>query len=98
MDTQRGYEDLEVWQRAMDLVPRVYDLCEERPLRSDRGLVDQMQRAAVSVAANISEGYERGSTREWIRVLFIARGSTGELRCLLQIAERLKLLTAEQAQ
>ena len=50
---------------------------------------DQMQRAAVSIAANIAEGYERGSRKEYIQFLNIAKGSVGELRCLLTIASRL---------
>ena len=56
---------------------------------------DQMQRAAVSIAANIAEGYERGSRKEYIQFLNIAKGSVGELRCLVTIASRLHF--AEEA-
>ncbi len=57
---------------------------------------DQMQRAAVSIAANIAEGYERGSRKEYIQFLNIAKGSVGELRCLLTIASRLHYLQMKQ--
>ena len=50
---------------------------------------DQMKRAAVSIATNIAEGYERGSRKEYIQFLNFAKGSVGELRCLVTIASRL---------
>jgi four helix bundle protein len=57
----------------------------------------QMQRAAVSVSANIAEGYERGSRKEYAQFLMIAKGSAGELRCLLRIAERLQFIDSSSA-
>lgn len=81
-----------VWQKSMDLVTGIYDICRNGPLARDFGLRDQMQRAAVSISANIAEGYERGSRKEYIQFLVIAKGSAGELRCLLQIAQRLEYL------
>lgn len=52
----------------------------------DRGLADQIQRAAVSVMSNIAEGFDRGTKQELINYLFIAKGSCGEVRCQLYAA------------
>jgi four helix bundle protein len=92
MGKGQTFEDLLVWQKSMDLVTGIYDICRNGPLARDFGLRDQMQRAAVSISANIAEGYERGSRKEYIQFLVIAKGSAGELRCLLQIAQRLEYL------
>ena len=55
-------------------------------------LCDQLQRAVVSIAANVAEGYEREGRKEYLRYLQIAKGSAGELRCLLRLAVRLGYL------
>jgi len=81
----------------MDLVARVYQACQQGAWSTDWGLRDQLQRAAVSVSANIAEGYERGSRKEYAQFLTIVKGSAGELRCLLRIAERLQLIDGTSA-
>jgi four helix bundle protein len=86
------FEDLLVWQKAMDLVAAVYGICHADLLALDFGLRDRLQRAAVSIAANIAERYERGSRKEYIQFLVIAKGSAGELHCLLQVVHRLEYL------
>ena len=86
------FEDLEVWKRGMELSVAVYSalrLCKDYSLR------DQMQRAAVSVPSNIAEGFERGSNKEFLQSLKVAKGSLGELRTQLCIAERLGVLKAD---
>jgi four helix bundle protein len=93
-----SFEDLLVWQKSMDLVASVYQTCCQEPLSKDWGLRDQIQRAAVSVSANIAEGYERDSRREFIHFLRIAKGSVGELRCLFRIGVRLKYIPEQRAQ
>ena len=97
MSRNESFENLVVWKKAMDLVVKVYRLCQQSPLSKDWGMRDQMQRAAVSVPANIAEGYERDSKKELIRFLRIAKGSAGELRCLLRVASSLKYLDEEGA-
>ena len=82
----------------MDLVTEIYRICRNSPLDRDYGLRDQLQRAAVSIPANIAEGYERGSRKEYIQFLVIAKGSAGELRCLVQIAARLEYVGTKQSQ
>ena len=95
MSRNESFENLVVWKKAMDLVVKVYRLCQQSPLSKDWGMRDQMQRAAVSVPANIAEGYERGGRKEYIRYLTISKGSSGELRCLLTVACQLKYLSKE---
>ena len=87
-----SFEDLRVWQRGIELVKQVYLLTALEKLRKDFGLRDQLQRAAVSVPTNIAEGFERSSRKEYIRFLFIAKGSAGEVRSLLRVALELNLI------
>jgi len=60
------------------------------------GLTSQLQRAAVSVPANIAEGYERNHRKEYLQFLFIAKGSLGELDTLLLLARDLSYMTVEE--
>jgi four helix bundle protein len=92
----RSFEDLKVWQRAMDLVPCVYQLTRLLPPSERFVLVAQIQRAAVSIPANIAEGQARRHTKEFLQHLSIARGSLAELQTLLTVAERLGYLTGER--
>lgn len=80
------FEDLLVWQRSMDFVCDIY---HQFQTSKDFGFKDQIQRASVSIPANIAEGFERFSNKEFIRFLFIARGSSAECRTLLYLAKRL---------
>ena len=83
----RTFEDLQVWQEAIALAKSIYYLTSENELLSkDFSLVDQLRRASVSVSANISEGFERRSKKEYLRFLSIAKGSVGEVRSLLTVA------------
>lgn len=77
------FEDLRVWKESMQLANMVYtSLVSCR----DYGLRDQMQRSAVSIPSNIAEGYERNSNKEFIQYLFIAKGSSAELRTQTYLA------------
>ena len=80
MPTVECFEDLRVWQEAREVVRTVYRLSREFPAAERYGLASQMQRAAVSTMSNIAEGFERGTTKELVRFLYIAKGSNGELR------------------
>ena len=90
------YEDLIVWQRAMDLVIEVYKIAELLPGKELYLLSDQMRRAAVSIPSNIAEGQERNTTKDFIKHLYIAKGSKGELETQLLICTRLQYLTYSQ--
>ena len=90
------YEDLVVWQKAMDLVEEVYRLARLLPNDELYSLSNQMKRAAVSIPSNIAEGQERNTTKDFINHLFIAKGSKGELETQLLICVRLQYLAQAQ--
>jgi four helix bundle protein len=92
------FEDFQAWQRSMDFVVRVYEFSAIGKFARDFALSDQIHRAAISVPANISEGFERGSRSEFHRFLSISKGSCGELRTHIYLAERLGYITPETAQ
>ncbi|MBH8564874.1 four helix bundle protein [Nostoc sp. CENA67] len=80
------FEDLKVWQKGIDLVKQIYLRTKEGELSKDFGLRDQLRRATVSIPANIAEGFERYSRKEYLNFLNIAKGSAGEVRSLLRVA------------
>ena len=85
----RSFRDLDVWKRAMALTKDVYRLANALPASERYGLVSQLQRAAVSVPANIAEGHARDSTREFIRFVSISLGSLAELVTLVELSAEL---------
>ena len=91
-----GFEDLRIWQLARELVQAVYQLTNTPPFPRDHALRDQLRRAAVSCMANIAEGFERGSNRDFSRFLYMARGSAGEVRSHLYVAKDLAYITQEE--
>ena len=86
MATFRTFEDIEAWQMARELAKTIYCYASRGSFARDFGLRDQMQRAAVSVMANIAEGYERNGNKEFLQFLSLAKGSVGELRSHLYVA------------
>ena len=86
MEKVTKFEDLEIWKKGMRLTLEMYKLMQGC---KDFGFKDQIQRSAVSIPSNISEGYERQTNKEFIQFLCIARGSCGELRTQLYIAKEL---------
>lgn len=95
--TPRGkvnsFRDLIVWQKAKRLAADVYRLCLSFPSDRHRGLTEQMLRSAVSIPSNIAEGDERGTNRDSLRFLQIARGSLAELETQLHIAKDIHLIS-----
>jgi four helix bundle protein len=92
----KDYKQLEVWQKALNLATAVYELAGVFPDSEKFGLTAQVRRAATSVPANIAEGWGRGSTKEYVQFLLVARGSLLELETHLIIAQRLAYLNADQ--
>ncbi|MEL7171024.1 MAG: four helix bundle protein [Bacteroidota bacterium] len=83
-----SYTDLLVWQRAMDLVDSVYAATRSFPKSEQFGLTAQVRRAVVSIPSNIAEGWGRPSRKDFLRFLYIARGSLYEVETQLRIAKR----------
>lgn len=91
----RSFEDLIVWQKAIEFVKQVYVITDSGDLKRDFGLRDQMRRAAVSIPTNIAEGFERASRKEYLPFLNIAKGSAGETRSLFRVALEVGYLSQE---
>jgi four helix bundle protein len=87
----KSYRELDVWKKAMDLVEAVYISAAKFPPAERYGLTSQLQRAAVSIAANIAEGYGRSHRGDYLHHLSISRGSLMEVETHLTLAVRLKL-------
>jgi four helix bundle protein len=87
------FEDLPVWNSAIDLAVHTYELTSKPEFNSRYSLRDQLERAAVSVSNNVAEGFERGTTQELLTFLYTARGSAGEVRSMLCLLERLPIFT-----
>ena len=87
----QAFQDLTVWQRAMELSESVYVLTKTFPKDELYGLTSQARRASISVASNIAEGRGRATTGEFKQFLCIAQGSTYEVHTQLLLARRLKL-------
>lgn len=83
------FEDLPVWKDAIDFAVKVYGFTARDEFKGRYSLKDQLERAAVSISNNIAEGFERGTTKEVLTFLYIARGSAGESRSMLILFERL---------
>lgn len=80
-----SHKNLDVWNRSVDLVTEIYKFAEKLPGQERFNIVSQIQRAAVSIPVNISEGVARNSTKEYIRFLYISLGSCSELETLMII-------------
>jgi len=91
----KRFEDIPVWQHARELVKAIYRVARSGEFSRDRGLVDQIRRAAVSITSNIAEGHERGTTTDLILFLYYAKGSAGEVRSQLYNAEDAGYLRAQ---
>src|SRR6266571_620522 len=90
----RQLEALDVWRGALDLAEVAYRLTMEAPLQRHFALVDQVRRAAISIPANIAEGYALSTTMQFVRCLRISLGSASELRSHLELIRRLNLAQA----
>jgi four helix bundle protein len=84
------YRDLVVWKKAMDAAKEVYRLAARLPREETYGMRSQLTRAAVSVPANIAEGWARESSKEKAQFLAVAQGSLAEAETLLTLCEDLE--------
>ena len=91
-----SYRDLNVWQNSMNLVEDVYKMTANFPKEEKYGLISQIRRCSVSIPSNISEGFMRKSTKEYIQFIYISLGSLGELDTQMEIAVRLKFMEEQK--
>jgi four helix bundle protein len=95
--TYRRFEELPVWNDAIELAVRTVKLAATGRLDGFADLRRQLERAAFSVSNNIAEGFERGTHAELLTLLYIARGSAGEVRSMLHLRSRLKMTDESDA-
>ena len=87
-----SFKDLLVWQKAITFVTTIYKLTEIFPKKEMFGLIDQLRRAAVSIASNIAEGKQRNTRKEYLQFLHVAYGSCAEVYTQLFIAKNLNYI------
>lgn len=92
----KSYQDLEVWQKSMALVTRIYKLTSTFPKDELYGLSSQLRRAAISVPSNIAEGNSRRTTKDFMLFLDIAYASVAEVETQIYIARNLGYTTEKQ--
>ena len=92
----QDYHKLLVWQRAFEFVKLVYKLSEKFPKSELFGLTSQLRRAAVSVVANIAEGRGKPTSKDFLKFLYISKGSLNECQCYFELALALEFIPKEQ--
>lgn len=91
----RNFRDLDIWRKGIEIVKDIYRLVKDFPKNELYGLVSQMQRAAVSIPANIAEGFNRFHNKEYKQFLYISLGSCAELETHVEIACELRYLDSK---
>ncbi|MBI2623719.1 MAG: four helix bundle protein [Candidatus Liptonbacteria bacterium] len=87
-----GYKNLTLYAKACALVVLVYKITKKFPKEELFGLTSQMRRCAVSIVANIVEGYGRRTPKDKLQFLYIARGSLSELECYIDLSQQLEYI------
>ena len=83
MATLSNFEELEVWKKARSLCQKIYSITDYEKFSKDYRFVAQIRAAAGSIMDNIAEGFEHENNKEFIRFLYISKGSCGEIRSQL---------------
>jgi four helix bundle protein len=91
----RNFEDLIVWQKAHQFVLNIYTLTRTFPKEEQFGLSSQLRRAAISIAANIVEGYSKNGIKDKLRYFNISQGSLAECRYYLRLISDLHYADTE---
>lgn len=90
--TIKSFEDLEVWQLAIELAVTIYKLTVSFPKDERYGIIDQLRRAVTSISANIAEGFGRYHFKDSVKFLYNARGSLMEVHSHLLLSKKLELI------
>lgn len=96
MENKISFKELVVWQKAMDLVSKVYELTKLLPKDEMYGITSHVRRSAVSIPSNISEGSKRGSRKDYCQFLKMANGSAAELETQLLLIQKIYSLEIGQ--
>jgi four helix bundle protein len=92
----QDYHDLLVWKETFSFVKLIYRLSGHFPKEEMFGITSQLRRAAVSVMANIVEGRGKNSDKDFLRFLYISKGSLNECQCYLELVLDLEFVNKEQ--
>jgi len=76
----KSFEEMPVWQKAMELAVEIFNLTEKLPKKEDYGLTSQITSSGLSVSGNISEGFGRKHTNDKLRFHYNVRGSLAETK------------------
>lgn len=90
------FEDIEAWKEARKLVNVIYDISDNGDFSRDFYLRNQIRGASVSIMSNISEGFDRGTNREFIQFLIVGRASASEVKSQLYVALDRKYVTSDK--
>jgi four helix bundle protein len=94
----KSFRDMPVWVEAMAIAEGIFRLTESLPRKEDCGLTSQIRRSALSISANIPEGFGRGPPKEKINLYLIARGSVAETQNHVEYGRRVHYISEEAAQ
>ena len=92
----RSFEEMPVWQKAMDLAVKIFEITERLPRKEDFGFTSQIRRSALSISANIAESFGREHTLNKLNFYFNSRGSLAETKSHLIYAKRTKYFSEEE--
>lgn len=98
MEKYKTFEDLEVYKKSISFTVKVFELIKSEKINREFALNDQLKRATLSISNNIAEGFERESDKEFIRFLYFAKASAGEVRNILNVLNETKLIASESYQ
>ncbi len=90
----KSFEDLEVYKKSFVFTVSIFELTNKTSI--NRNIVNQLERASLSISNNIAEGFELQSNRQFVKFLYIAKGSCGECRNLLSVANKLKQVESDK--
>ena len=92
----KTFRDLLIWQKAMALVTNCYTISTDFPKDEQFGLTSQIRRCSISIPSNISEGFGRGTNKDYYRFLTISLGSLFEFQTQIEIAYNLKYISLDK--
>jgi len=95
MSTFKSIKEIDVWNDAIEYAVKIYNVTSYDSFKNDFALKDQLRRSALSISSNIAEGFERETTKEFTRFLYIAKGSCGESRSQLYLSYKINFLPSK---